>query len=420
MKILLLTQWYYPEPGPHVHELAEELVSRGHGVTVLTGFPTYPSDRFYEGYRPRLFLREECGGVKIVRVPHFAHGKGSAVLRVLNYCSFMFSAMTIGNALIGKADCMYVFLPPPLLGLAAKVISFFHRISLMYDIQDIWPDAIEASSFSCSKVFKRAISLIASFVYPFAKAISVPSAGYRRNLISKGVEGDRIEVIPNWADEHIFRPLPYDATMARQYGLEGAFTVVFAGNLGHAQSLETILDAAELLRDKPDIRFLLAGDGAALESLRVRCGRSGLTNVIFAGRLPVEDMPLLFSVADLLVVHLREHRAFRMTIPRKTQEYMACGKPILMGVGGDAAELINETRAGVTCRPELPAEMAEAILQVYQLSPEQRRVIGNNARKAYERLFQKRDVVGQYERLLYRVAGIEACRRSEVSQCGEL
>lgn len=408
MKIILLTQWYHPEPGPHVHELAEELVSRGHGVTVLTGFPTYPTDRFYDGYRPRIFRREECEGVKILRIPHFAHGKGSALRRVLNYCSFMFSAMTIGNTLIGKADCMYVFMPPPLMGFAAKVISFFHRVPVMYDVQDIWPDAVEASSFRCSKVFKRAIGLVERLVYPFAKAISVPSAGYKQNLVGKGVGEELIEVIPNWADERVYRSLPYDTATAKRYGAETKFNVIFAGNIGFSQSLETVLDAAGKLLDKSDIRFVLAGDGAAHTLLKRDCEARGLKNVVFTGRLPVESMPSLFSIADLLVVHLRDHPAFRMTIPRKTQEYMACGKPILMAVGGDATELIRTTKAGVTCPPENPAEMVDAILRVYNMTPEERRVMGENARGAYQRYFKKTDVVDRYEQLLYRVAGISS------------
>lgn len=410
MKIILLTQWFFPEPGPRVHELAEELVRRGHSVTVVTGFPTYPYDRFYDGYRPNLFRCEERNGVKVFRIPHFAHGRVSALRRVFNYCSFTLSAMIIGNALITRADCMYVFMPPPLIGLAALAISLIHRIPLMYDIQDIWPDAVEASSFRCSKVMKMAIRLMEKIVYPFAKAISVPSEGYKRNLVAKGVGEGLINVIPNWADESIYHPMPYDLAIAEKYNLESKFTVMFAGNLGYSQSLETVIDVATKLRDHKDIRFVFAGDGAALPLLQLMCEERCLQNVIFTGRLPVELMPSLFSVADIMIVHLKSHPAFRMTIPCKTQAYMACGKLILMAVEGDAAELVRRTNSGVTCCQENASEMADTIHHILFMKPEERRMMGENARKAFLTHFKKTDIVGRYEHLLYRVAGITDCK----------
>jgi glycosyltransferase involved in cell wall biosynthesis len=407
VKILLLSQWYFPEPGPRVHELAEELADRGHDVTVLTGFPSYPNDDFYDGYRLRLCRREKRNGVAILRVPHFPHARSSGLRRVLNYCSFMLAAMTLGNLFVRRADCMYVFMPPPLIGIAAKLISICHRIPLVYDIQDIWPDAVEASAFRCSILLKRMLKIVEKIVYPFARAISVPTDGYRRNLIEKGVARERIEVIPNWANEQVYRPLPYDATTARQYGAEGKFTVVHAGNMGYSQSLQTVVDAAALLADKSDVHFVLAGEGAMRASLISACQSRGLTNVLFTGHLPVETMPELFSIADLLLIHLRDHPAFRIVIPSKTQAYMACGKPILMAVEGDASDFITMTHSGLTCPSESPEEMAAAILRMYGMRPEERRSMGENARDAYMQYFQKRDVIERYQRLLYQVAGHE-------------
>jgi colanic acid biosynthesis glycosyl transferase WcaI len=403
VRIILLTQWFYPEPGHRVHQLAAELVKRGHEVQVVTGYPTYPYDRFYEGYAPGLYDREEYEGAKVLRLPHFSHSQRSAVRRILNYVSYSLSAMILGNALIRRADVMYVLMPPPLLGLAAKCISMFHRIPLVYDVQDIWPDAIEASGFECSNVVKRSLKLIEKTVYTFAKAISVPSEGYKRNLVEKGVGEDRITVIPNWADEQIYRPESCDGSMAKQYGVHGKFTIVYAGNIGYSQSIHTILDAAAMLLDKADIRFVLAGDGASFQSMKQVSNARGLKNVVFTGRLPVEAMPSLFSIADLLVIHLRNHPIFRITIPSKTQAYMACGKPILMAVEGDAAELIRTTNSGVTCRQENATEMSEAILKVYGMTLEERRTMGDNALRTCVQRFLKADIVERYERLFYHV-----------------
>ena len=404
MNIILLTQWFHPEPGHRVHQLAAELVKRGHEVQVVTGYPTYPYNSFYEGCAPRLYSREEYQGAKVLRLPHFPHSQRSAIRRVLNYVSYSLSAMILGNLLIRRADVMYVLMPPPLLGVAAKCISMCHGIPLVYDVQDIWPDAIEASGFKCSKLVKCLLKLIEKKVYAFAKALSVPSEGYKRNLVAKGVGHERITVIPNWVDEQIYRPESYDESMAKQYGVQEKFTVVYAGNIGYSQSIHTILDAAEMLLDRVDIRFILAGDGASFQSVKDESNARRLENVVFAGRLSAEAMPSLFSIADLLVIHLRSHPIFRITIPSKTQAYMACGKPILMGVEGDAAELIRTTKSGVTCGQENAVEMGKAILNVHGMSLEERTMMGQNARSTCVQHFLIANIVGQYERLLSGVA----------------
>lgn len=404
MKVLFVTQWFHPEPGPRVHELAAELVRRGHEVTVLTGYPSYPIGRFYEGWRPRLFSRHEHEGVKVIRLAHFPHAQRSVVRRILNYASFMLSVMTVGNLLVRRADCMYVLLPPPTMGFAAYALSLFHGIPFMYDILDIWPDAAVATGLVRSKALIAAIRTVEKLVYPLASAMSVPSEGYRANLAAKGVPFGKVSVIRQWEDEAFYRPLPRDEGFAQRHHIEGGFNVTYAGNVGFAQALATVVEAARLLAGEPEIRLVIAGHGAQLESLQRRCRELALRNVSFIGHLPGQDMPSLFSVSDLLLVHLKRDPVFRITIPRKTQSYMACGKPVLMAVEGEGAELIRATGSGVSCPSEDPAAMAQAIVAVYKMPPAARRGMGDNARKAFLDNFRKDDAITKYEELLKRIS----------------
>ncbi|MEW6350146.1 MAG: glycosyltransferase family 4 protein [Thermodesulfobacteriota bacterium] len=407
MRILILTQFFHPEPGPRVHELAAELAGRGHQVSVITGFPTVPFATFYDGYRPSVYRLERYGEAQVVRVPHFPHGRKSALRRLLHYGSFAVSAASLGNMLVGRSDCMYVFLPPPLLGFAAHVISRTRGIPYMYDIQDIWPEAIEGSGITLPGGLMRALKRLAHTAHRLPDAISVPSPGYKRHLEASGIDPGKIEVIPNWADESCYRPIDYDADFAREFGLDGKFNVVFAGNLGWAQALETVLDCAPLVAHIPDIQFVLAGEGLASKQLQEKACKMGLHNVRFLGRMNQDRMPSLFSVSDLLLVHLRKSPIFTITIPGKTQAYMASGKPILMAVEGDGAELIETAGAGLTCPQEDPAALARCVKRFYDMSPAERSVMGQHARRAYLERFTRKTVVSQFESLLRRVARMD-------------
>ena len=405
MRILILTQFFHPEPGPRVHELAAELVSRGHEVSVITGFPTYPRPTFYEEYPPRIFRRDWYQGARVLRVPHFPHGQDSTAKRMLNYGSFMVSSMTLGNLLTEGADCMYVFLPPPLLGLSAGFIKLTRSIPFIYDIQDIWPDAAAATGMIRNRWLIGAIEGLERLIYPLSAAISVPSPGYKRRLVEKGVCAEKVEVIPNWAEESAHRPVPYDKEFAAKYGLENGFNVTFAGNLGLAQALETVVDAARELQTHKEIRFVVAGDGVAFDSLKERAKSFGLTNVLFLGRLPQEAMGPLFSVSDLLLVHLKKNPVFEITIPSKTQAYMASGRPILMAVEGDGAELIESTGSGLACRQEDPRALAGCVLEFLGMDPARRRAMGESGRQVFLERFTKGAVIEKFERLLAWAAG---------------
>lgn len=400
MRIVLLSQWCYPEPGPRVHELADGLARRGHEVTLVTGFPSYPEGRFHAGYRPTLYRRDQYGQARVLRLPLFPHGGKSVIGRVLNYGSFMCSAAAIGSWLTGRVDCMYVFLPPPTSGLAAWVLSLARRAPFLVDVQDIWPESVVASGMLADGRAVRAISAVQSFLYRRAARITVPSPGYRRNLLAKGVAEEKLEIVPNWADESVYTPLVRDQELAARLGLQDSFNVLFAGNLGIVQGLETLVQAADVLRDVADVRFVFAGSGVEESRLRALVAEKGLDNVVFAGRFPQEQMARVCSIADVLLVHLKKDPLFTITIPSKTLAYLACGRPLLMAVEGDAADLVAAADAGLVCAGEDPGAMADAVMALRAMTSREREVMGRAGRDYFETHFTLDRVVGAYERLL--------------------
>ncbi|MDD5773357.1 MAG: glycosyltransferase family 4 protein [bacterium] len=403
MKIIMLTQWCYPEPGPRVHELAAALLKKGHKVTIITGFPTVPYTHFYKEYRLSLWRWDKYENVDILRLLHFPHGGKSPIKRILHYASFMISVIIIGNIFVKKADCMYVFLPPPTTGIAAWGLKLFHNIPLVYDIQDIWPEAVMASGMVKSKSFINLLAGIENFIYPKAAGISVPSSGYKKNLIKKGVPSEKIAVIPNWADENIYKPAAYNDKLAERLGMKNKFNILFAGNLGLAQGLETIILSAELLVDLNDIQFVFAGDGVEEERLKSLCKIKGLGNVLFLGRFPAKDISDICAIADVLLVHLKRDPLFNLTVPSKTISYMACGKPILMAVEGDASDLILSSAAGIVCPSDNSKELSSAVRKFKNTSKAERELMGKSAREYFLKNFTLDIVSSKFEQLFINI-----------------
>ena len=267
VRILLLSQWYDPEPNIKSHLLARDLLTRGHQVTAVTGFPNYPTGKVYPGYRVRWRQWEWRDGVRVLRVPLYPEHSHSGLKRVLNYASFAASASMIGSALCGGADVMWVYHPPLTVGIPAWWIGLLRRVPFVYEVQDMWPETLAATGMVSSGRVAGLVGRLAQFIYARAAAITVISPGFKRNLIEKGVPAGKIHIIPNWADEDIYRPVERDtaAALAVEHGLTGHFNVMFAGVMGPAQALENVLTAAEMIADCRRVQFVFIGDGIQLE-----------------------------------------------------------------------------------------------------------------------------------------------------------
>lgn len=370
-RVLILTQWFDPEPTVKGLTFANYLVEHGFEVDVLTGFPNYPGGRVYAGYRMRALQRERMGSVRVTRVPLYPSHDRSAPGRVMNYLSFALSA-SIAAFFIRRPDVVYVYHPPATVGLPALVLKWFRGVPFVYDVQDLWPDTLASTGMVPSKNLLKIIGLVLRSVYSAAATVAVLSPGFKRRLMERAVPPAKVVVIPNWADE---AQLVFSARN-RAPGEDAIFSVVFAGNLGHAQGLGTVLDAAERLAVHDQVRITIVGSGVRRDELADEISRRELANVLLLPRLPMRDVGRLLASADALLVHLLDDPLFEITIPSKTQAYLMSGRPILMGVRGDAAQLVSDAGAGLTFPPEDPEAMAAAIRTLAGLPRAERETMG--------------------------------------------
>jgi colanic acid biosynthesis glycosyl transferase WcaI len=397
MKILILTQWFDPEPTFKGLLFARELAARGHEVEVLTGFPNYPGGKVYPGYRIRLWVREQIDGINVLRVALYPSHSNSGFGRALNYISFALSAAVIGTALIRKPDVVYVYHPPITVGFAAAVIGFLRRTPFVFDIQDLWPDTVAASGMMSNPAALTVLGKLCEFIYRRARHITVLSPGFKEQLVGRGVPPDKIDVIYNWCDE---TSLKHDCRSLTRLGATDRFCILFAGTMGLAQGLDSVLRAAQICRTAvPSAEFLFMGGGVERRRLETMAKEMGLDNVKFLPRQPMHAMGSILAGADALLVHLKDDPLFRITIPSKTQAYLATGKPILMGVLGDAADLVTRARSSVVCEPGNPHSIAGAVKELVDTSGERLAEMGRAGRAFYERELSVSVGVDKFDRV---------------------
>lgn len=420
MRVIFLTITFDPEPGAvRGLPLAKWLAARGYDIKVLTAFPQYPEGRIYPGYRVRLRQREVMDGIPILRVPIYPSHDTSAVRRIGTYLSFALASSTIGASLIGPADAVYLYEPPPTNGLASLVLKFFRATPIVHHIADMWPETVIESGMIPGRQTKKVANYVLGkwcrFLYRQAQVVTVLSPGFKRLLMERGVPESKIEVIYNWADEEIFRPVERDPALARELGLEGRFNIIYAGNLGPLQGIDTVIRAAALVKDNPLIQIVLIGTGPKEEELKHLVVELGVGNVRFLQRRQYWEMPKINALADVLLVHLRDVPFLHATIPSKVQVALASGRPILLGVRGDAAEIVEKARAGLTCAPENEAELAATMRAFYRLSREEREAMGAKGREFYLNEMSL-DIGGEkMDALLRQIAGKYHRRESTVS-----
>ena len=396
MNILIISLWYHPEPVGKPHDLAQEMVNRGHQVTVITGFPNYPSGQVYPGYRSRLFKWETIAGVRVLRIAHLIDRSRSAIRRILSYSSFSLAATLLGSWLLDKPDIIWTYQ----IGLPGVALAALKRAPLIHEVQDLWPDWGRSATIGLTGLLSQLLIAQEKLVYRWAMLVTTISQGFKRVLVSRGVPAEKIEVIPNWANDRNFRPVARDPELGSREGLHDHFNVIYGGNVGAAQGLGVILEAAKRLRDLPKVQFVIIGDGVERAALEQRAKSEGIGNVRFLGSRPPGRMAPYFAFADVLCIHLVQDPVYEITIPSKTYAYLASGRPILAAAAGDVADLIRETGAGVVCPPEDPAALAEAIRGLLDLPLEQRNAMGQAGRNAFLKSYTRSHLAARYEKLL--------------------
>lgn len=408
MRVGLLTQFYDPEPGPAALPgvLARGLVARGHEVQVLTGFPNYPSGVIAPGYTMRRALDEVLDGVNVRRVALYANHDASAKRRVTNYASFGASAVASGLGSLRGLDALWVNYSPITVAWPMWAARFGLRIPQVAHVLDLWPDTLLASGFARGgRAYRLAESSLNTWcqgMYRASESVAFISPGVGKILQERGVPAEKLHYVPMWADETIFRPS--DTDLRAELGIPSdAIVLLYAGAMGEAQGLTSLIDACTQITDG---RFLclIAGSGTAEGNLRRRADEVGAANVRFLGRLPQKQMTALMATGDFNYVGLRPHGLSRITIPSKTQAGFAAGRALLVAAEGDVAAVIRDSRAGFTADPRDPATIAAAIRSACDLGREGLHDMGVRARQYYERTFSVDRGVTSIESLLEKAA----------------
>lgn len=406
MRVLILSQYYKPEPIPKPSELAEYLRDKGHAVSVVTGFPNYPSGILYPGFKLSLVGREILDGIPIARTYEFPYHGMNSLGRVLNYLSFMITA-PLGSLFLPKCDVMYVWHPPLTIGVAAWLIARIRGIPFVYDVQDIWPESIVLSGMIKSRLVIRILSMFERFVYSQADHILVVTNGARDNLLEKGVSSDKVSVMPHWVDETKSAQIDAGARrrIRQEYGWTHKFVSVFAGNIGVVQGLETLIHTAALLPRDSGFLICLIGSGADRERLQELANSLDVHDRLqFIDRLPAEEMPAVMEASDAVLVHLKNAPLADWVIPTKVFAYLSAGKPILMAMGGAAAEMVKDSGSGIVIPAEDAAALSQGIRSLSDLSPESRASMGQRGQEYLAANFSKPMVLSQYEDKLQMLA----------------
>ena len=413
MKILYISQYFPPEmgaPAGRVFELSRHWVRAGHDVTVLTGFPNHPTGVVPPAYRAkmrRLVSREEVEGIRVVRTWLWPLPNRRALERILSFASFCLSSGLVG-IFLRRPDVVIATSPQLLVGLTGWWVSRIKRVPLVFEVRDLWPESITVSPVarsSAGSVVTRLLGALCHFLYRSSEHVVAVTTPIKEKLIDEwAVRPEKISVVPNAVETDFFTP--DGATEAAGAGPQanGEFVVSYMGTMGLAHGLGTALQAAaELRQEYPDILFQFVGEGAEKESLLSQAEAMGVSNVRFVSQQPRDSMPALIRSSDLCLVLLRKVDVFRTVIPSKLLEFMACGRPVILGVDGEARRIVDEAQAGVFVQPEDSAALGRAVVQLYRDS-EARRTMGRNGRSYVAEYFSRARTAKEYLNVLESVS----------------
>jgi len=380
--ILFVTSYYPPERGAaptQCRETAVRLAQRGHQVTVLTTLPNYPTGVIPPEYRDKSRWTEVMDGVTVIRVWSFVSANKGFFKRILAMLSFGCLAGVTGAGRVGRPDVIVVISPPLFNAIAGRVLAWRKHCPFIFNVHDLWPESAVQMGVLHNAALIRLSEWLEWSTYRRAKEVWAVTEGICETLIRKGLPAKKTALIPNGVDASRFHPIPRDEARA-QLGWDDRFTVMYAGTLGLAHGLTTMLDAAERLREQTDLRFLLVGEGAMRAELMADAARRGLDNVTFLPSFPHDKMPLVLAGADVCVVSLRRLAVFKGARPSKMFECMASARPVLLAVDGEAREIAErEAGAALYAEPENTDAMVAGILELKR-RPDWAREMGERGR----------------------------------------
>ena len=409
VKILYVSQYFPPEmgaPSARAAELAQHWANTGHAVSILTGFPNHPTGVVpaeWQGRLRRLAFHEKVGMVNVYRTWLWPLPNRKAHERMRNYASFAISSALRGMSL-SRPDVIIATSPQLLVGLAGWWLAFARRIPFVFEVRDLWPESLPAVGMGDeNSVLHRSLSAVSNFLYRHSDHIVVVAPAFKEYLIQRRqVPAEKISVVENGVETDLFSPGAPGAnsSLRHELGANGKFLVCYVGTMGMAHGLETLLDAAaQLQKENVDVRFLLIGEGAVKERIKALAQTRGLANVRFLDQQPHDKIPAFISASDACLVLLRKTEIFKTVIPTKMLEFMSCGRPVILGVDGQARKIVEEAEAGIVIEPENSAALVAAI-QRLAADPNLGQKLGRQGREYIVRKLSRHQTADDYIQVL--------------------
>jgi glycosyltransferase involved in cell wall biosynthesis len=404
-------------PSARVSELAHRWAEAGHDVTVLTGFPSHPDGVIRPEYRKnfrRMIFRERVRDVNVIRTWLLPVPNRRPLERILNYSSFFLSSLITGSFL-NAPDAVIASSPQLLVGLAGWWIARLNRVPFVFEVRDLWPESLVAVGVgNANSTLHRGLAKIARFLYRNADHIVVVTPAFREFLVSRWqVPAEKISVVPNGVETGIFSPRFPDPDLREHLDAEGKFIVSFIGTLGLAHGLDTLIAAAERFqKTEPQIVFAVVGEGADRERIADIARGKRLTNVCFVPQQLRERVPDYIAASDACLVLLKKSEVFETVIPTKMLEFMSCARPVILGVRGQAREIIEHSQAGICIEPENPEQLCDAILKL-RSQDWLRELLGRNGREYIIRNLSRERTADEYLEVLGGiVAGVSSAEEA--------
>ncbi len=400
MRLLIVTQYFWPE-NFRINDLAQELCNRGHELTILTGYPNYPLGQIFKEFINAPYQFDMYGGAKVVRVPLYPRGSNSLSL-FLNYMSFALIACILGPwRLRGKSfDLVFTYqLSPVTVGLPGALLALIKKTPMVMWVLDLWPDTLKAVGVIQSPKALNFVSKLVAFIYGRCDLVLSQSRSFIPKILELAGDSKPVMYLPSWAEE-VFTPAVVAPAPEVPLRLD-LFNVMFAGNLGESQDFACILDAAENLKHRSDIRWLIVGDGRLSDWLASEILIRDLSrSVITLGRYPVERMPEFFAHANAMLVTLADQEIFSMTIPGKLQSYLAAGLPVIAALNGEGRDVVIQANAGLTCESGNAVELARIVEEMSLLSSDALRNMGQSGLAFSRKMFNRKSIIDQMEKQL--------------------
>lgn len=399
MRILIVTQYFWPE-NFKINDIALALKERGHEVSIFTGKPNYPNGKFSKGYTFFNKRIEFWNGIKIYRSPIIPRGKGKGIQLFVNYISFSIFASIKLLFIKNKFDKIFVYEPSPItVGIPGIVAKYKFKAPLYFWVQDLWPESVSAAGGIKSKSVIAVLDWLTRFIYKHSKKVLVQSKAFIPYILNQNTEETKLVYYPN-STENYYKELSTNEELIKT--LPKGVKLMFAGNIGEAQSFDTLLQAASILKKESiDVKWIILGDGRMKGYVNQKIKELNLgDNFYLLGAFPSTEMPKYFSCADALIVSLKKDPIFALTIPSKIQSYLACGKSIITSLDGEGSKIIEEANAGFTSPSEDYMGLVANIKKFLTLSKDEQKVLGQNGRAYFNSEFEREILVDKLEEIL--------------------